>query len=86
MVWAAKAAGVQAIDSIFSDANDMEALRAETELVKRLGFTGKSLVNPRQIEVIHEVFRPTRSKRSSTPWRSWRPSSGPGRWAPASSP
>jgi citrate lyase subunit beta / citryl-CoA lyase len=59
VVWAAKAAGVQAIDSIFSDVNDMEALRAETLLVKRLGFTGKSLVNPRQIEVIHEVFRPT---------------------------
>ncbi len=59
VVWAAKAAGVQAIDTIFSDVNDMEALRAETSLIKRLGFTGKSLVNPRQIEVIHEVFRPT---------------------------
>ena len=59
VVWAAKAAGIQAIDSIFSDVNDMEALRAETLLVKRLGYTGKSLVNPRQIEVIHEVFRPT---------------------------
>jgi citrate lyase subunit beta / citryl-CoA lyase len=59
VVWAAKAAGMQAIDSIFSDVNDMEALRAETILVKRLGFTGKSLVNPRQIEVIHDVFRPT---------------------------
>ena len=59
VVWAAKAAGVQAIDSIFSDVNDMDGLRAETVLVKRLGFTGKSLVNPRQIEVIHDVFRPT---------------------------
>ena len=58
VVWAAKAAGVQAIDSIFADAGDMEGLRLETELVKRLGFTGKSLVNPRQIEVVHEVFRP----------------------------
>ena len=62
VVWAAKAAGVQAIDSIFSDVNDMEALRAETVLVKRLGFTGKSLVNPRQIEVIHDVFRPTQDE------------------------
>jgi citrate lyase subunit beta / citryl-CoA lyase len=58
IVWAAKAAGIQAIDSIFSDVNDVEGLRAETELIKRLGFTGKSLVNPRQIEVIHDVFRP----------------------------
>ncbi len=62
VVWAAKAAGVQAIDSIFSDANDMDGLRFETELVKRLGFTGKSLVNPRQIEVVHEVFRPTQAE------------------------
>jgi citrate lyase subunit beta/citryl-CoA lyase len=59
VVWAAKAAGLQAIDSIFSDVNDMDGLRTETLLVKRLGFTGKSLVNPRQIEVIHDVFRPT---------------------------
>jgi len=58
VVWAAKAAGVQAIDTVFSDAGDMEGLRQETELVKRLGYTGKSLVNPRQIEVVHAVFRP----------------------------
>jgi citrate lyase subunit beta / citryl-CoA lyase len=58
IVWAAKAAGLQAIDSIFADASDMDGLREETELVKRLGFTGKSLVNPRQIPVVHEVFRP----------------------------
>jgi citrate lyase subunit beta/citryl-CoA lyase len=58
VVWAAKAAGVQAIDSIFSDVKDMEAFRREVELVKGLGFTGKSLVNPRQIEVLHEVFAP----------------------------
>ena len=58
VAWAAKAAGLQVIDSIFPDASDMDGLRAETELVKRLGYTGKSLVNPRQIEVVHEVFRP----------------------------
>jgi len=58
IVWAAKAAGLQAIDSVFTDANDVDGLRADTELVKRLGFTGKSLVNPRQIEVVHEVFKP----------------------------
>lgn len=58
VLWAAKAAGIQAIDSIFADVNDMEALRVETELIKRLGFTGKCLVNPRQTDVIHEVFAP----------------------------
>lgn len=58
VVWASKAAGVQAIDTIFADVKDMEGFRRETELVKTLGFTGKSLVNPRQIEVVHEVFAP----------------------------
>ncbi len=58
VVWAAKAAGVQAIDTIFADVKDMDGLRRETEIVKGLGFTGKSLVNPRQIEVVHEVFAP----------------------------
>ncbi|MGA2079464.1 MAG: aldolase/citrate lyase family protein [Holophaga sp.] len=62
VVWAAKAAGIQAIDTIFSDVNDTDALRAETTLARRLGFTGKSLVNPRQIEVVHEVFRPTQEE------------------------
>ena len=57
-LWAAKAAGIQAIDTIFADVNDMDGLRRETELVKRLGYTGKSLVNPRQIDVVHEVFAP----------------------------
>jgi citrate lyase subunit beta/citryl-CoA lyase len=58
VVWACKAAGIQAIDTIFADAADMDALRRETELIKTLGFSGKSLVNPRQIEPVHEVFAP----------------------------
>ena len=62
VLWGAKAAGIQAIDSIFADVNDMEALRKETELIKRLGFTGKCMVNPRQIEVIHDVFAPKQAE------------------------
>lgn len=58
VLWAAKSAGIQAIDTIFADVNDMDALRRETELIKRLGYTGKCMVNPRQIDVIHEVFAP----------------------------
>lgn len=58
VLWGAKAAGIQAIDSIFADVNDMEALRRETELIKKLGFTGKCMINPRQIDIIHEVFAP----------------------------
>lgn len=59
VLWAAKAAGIQAIDTIFADVKDTEGLRRETEAVKALGFSGKSLVNPRQIEVVHEVFAPS---------------------------
>jgi citrate lyase subunit beta/citryl-CoA lyase len=58
VLWAAKAAGIQAIDTIFADVNDMDSLRRETELIKRLGFTGKCMVNPRQSDVIHDVFAP----------------------------
>lgn len=58
VLWGAKAAGIQAIDTIFADVNDMEALRKETELIKKLGFTGKCMINPRQIEIIHDVFAP----------------------------
>ena len=62
VLWAAKSAGIQAIDTIFADVNDMDALRRETELVKKLGYTGKCMVNPRQIDVIHEVFAPKQSE------------------------
>ena len=62
VLWAAKAAGIQAIDSIFADVNDMESLRRETELIKRLGFTGKCMVNPRQTDVIHDVFAPKQAE------------------------
>ena len=62
VLWAAKSAGIQAIDTIFSDVNDMDALRRETELIKRLGYTGKCMVNPRQIDVIHEVFAPKQAE------------------------
>ncbi len=58
IVWACKAAGIQAIDTIFPDAADMDALEKETQLIKTLGFAGKSLVNPRQTEVVHNVFMP----------------------------
>ena len=58
IVMAAKAAGIQAIDTVFSDINDMDGLRRETELIKRLGYTGKCMVNPRQIDIIHEAFAP----------------------------
>lgn len=59
IVFAAREAGVQAIDSVFSDLRDEETLINEVQLVKELGFDGKSCVNPRQIDLIHQVFTPS---------------------------
>lgn len=56
---AARAAGIQAFDTVFSNANDEEGFLAEAALIKQLGFDGKSLVNPRQIELLHNLFAPT---------------------------
>ena len=58
IVVAARAAGIDALDTVFSNLNDMEAFRNEVELIKRMGFDGKSIINPRQIEIINEVFAP----------------------------
>ena len=58
LVFAAREAEVQALDSVFSDLNDEEGLAEEVTLIKELGFDGKSCVNPRQIEIIHSVFSP----------------------------
>ena len=59
MIMAARAAGVQCWDTVFTNLDDMEGFRKETEMIKLMGFDGKSLVNPRQIRVVHEVFTPT---------------------------
>jgi citrate lyase subunit beta/citryl-CoA lyase len=55
---AARAAGIDAIDTVYSDVNNEEGLREETALIKQLGFDGKSIINPRQIKIVHEVFTP----------------------------
>ncbi len=58
VVNAARAAGVQPIDTVFSDVGDMEGLRASVLEAKSLGFDGKGCIHPRQIRVIHEAFAP----------------------------
>jgi citrate lyase subunit beta / citryl-CoA lyase len=59
LVNAAKAAGIQAIDTVFSDIGDMEALRQSVVEAKALGFEGKGCIHPRQIKVVHEAFAPS---------------------------
>ena len=59
---AARAAGIAAIDTVYSDVTNEEGLRQEVELIKQLGFDGKSVVNPRQIGVVHEIYTPTQEE------------------------
>lgn len=58
IVVAARAAGIAALDTVQSNLNDMDAFRDEVEFIKKLGFDGKSVINPRQIPVVNEVFTP----------------------------
>lgn len=56
---AARAAGVLALDTAFPDFSDDKGLIAEAELAKRLGYKGKFVIHPRQIEVVNNIFRPS---------------------------
>lgn len=59
IVNAAKAARIQAIDTVYSDVTNMEGLKASVIEAKQLGFEGKGCIHPRQIKVIHDAFAPT---------------------------
>ncbi len=59
IVMAAKAFKIDALDTVFADLDDEAGLHWETEYAKKIGFTGKACINPRQIEIIHEVLQPT---------------------------
>jgi citrate lyase subunit beta/citryl-CoA lyase len=62
VVNAAKAAGIQAIDTVFSDVNDMDALKESVIEAKGLGFEGKGCIHPRQVKVVHEALAPTETE------------------------
>ena len=62
MIIAARAAGVQCFDTVFTNLDDMEGFEREVRMIKMMGFDGKSLVNPRQIEIVHKIFTPTRKE------------------------
>ena len=62
LVNAAKAAGVQVIDSVFSDVADMDGLRRWGESSRALGFEGMGCIHPAQIQVIHQAFAPSQSE------------------------
>ncbi|MCL8210078.1 HpcH/HpaI aldolase/citrate lyase family protein [Spiroplasma attinicola] len=55
---AARAAKIDAFDSVFGDINDLAGLKKETEFIKELGFTGKSAIHPNQVPIINQIFTP----------------------------
>lgn len=59
IVVAARAAGIDALDTVYSNLNDMETFRKEVEQIHKMGFDGKSIINPRQIDIVNEVFTPS---------------------------
>ncbi|MFW5647072.1 MAG: aldolase/citrate lyase family protein [Acetivibrio ethanolgignens] len=59
MLIAARAAGVQCFDTVYTNLDNMEGFRKDVETIHLMGFDGKSIINPRQINVVHEIFTPT---------------------------
>jgi citrate lyase subunit beta/citryl-CoA lyase len=59
LVNAARAAGVDVYDTPFTDVNDDEGIEVDAAYAKAMGFTGKSSISPRHVEVINRVFSPT---------------------------
>jgi citrate lyase subunit beta/citryl-CoA lyase len=56
---AAKANGLEAIDGVFTDYKDSAGLFEETQRIKQIGFTGKTLIHPQQIDVVHKALAPS---------------------------
>ncbi len=62
LIISARAAGVQCFDTVYTDLNNMEGFRKDVEEIRRMGFDGKSIINPRQIDIVHEIFTPTKKE------------------------
>jgi citrate lyase subunit beta/citryl-CoA lyase len=58
----ARAAGIDAIDGIWQKLDDNEGLKKDAAIAKRLGYSGKSLIHPNQIEPVHAIFKPSKSE------------------------
>lgn len=58
LIIAARAAKIQCFDTVYTDLDDMEGFRRDVETIHLMGFDGKSIINPRQIPVVHDIFTP----------------------------
>lgn len=59
VILAARAAGVDALDTVYPGVTNEDGLRREAMFIKQLGFDGKSVIHPNQIPIVHGVFTPT---------------------------
>lgn len=59
---ASVAAGVTAYDTVYPDIKNVEGLRAEAQVARRMGYGGKIAIHPDQVAIIHEVFTPSASE------------------------
>ncbi len=59
VVMAASVAGIDAIDTVWSDIDDVDGFKAEVESSRNLGFAGKSCIHPSQVEIVHSIFTPS---------------------------
>lgn len=59
MVCAARAAGIEAYDTPFTDVEDLEGLEKDARLAKGLGYTGKAVISPRHVDCVNQVFSPS---------------------------
>ena len=50
------------MDTVYSDVNNEEGFKDEVKLIKQLGFDGKSVINPRQIGPVHEIYTPSQKE------------------------
>lgn len=62
MIIAARAAGVGCWDTVWTNLDDMDGFRKDVETIKMMGFDGKSIINPRQVPIVHEIFTPTQKE------------------------
>jgi citrate lyase subunit beta/citryl-CoA lyase len=58
----ARAAGVPAIDAIWQKVDDADGLTGDATAAKKLGYSGKSIIHPGQIEPVHRVFLPSQAE------------------------
>lgn len=58
----AKAAGVGAIDAIWQKVDDLEGLVHDAETAKRLGYQGKCIIHPKQLDPVANVFFPSNNE------------------------